>query len=64
MAVPLVLQWSIHSRDASMALERLVWWLYPWKNPPYLSPLKRHLEFLKPQKEDDESAKALPGSVE
>jgi hypothetical protein len=54
MAAPPVLRWSIHSRDACMAFERLVWWIYPWRNPPYLSPLKRHLEFVKPQSEDEE----------
>lgn len=47
MSTPLVLRWSIHSRDACMAFERLVWWLFPWKNPPFESPLKRHKEFVK-----------------
>lgn len=27
MAAPLVLRWSIHSRDACLALERLIAWL-------------------------------------
>jgi len=38
-----VLRWSIHSRDACMALERLIYWLHPigfYKNPLY-----RHLKY-------------------
>lgn len=54
MSAPLVLRWSIHSRDACRTLERLIWWLFPWKNPPYLNPLSRHKEFkLEPIEDDD-----------
>lgn len=28
MAAPLALRWSIHSRDAVLALEKLFFWLY------------------------------------